>query len=135
MPMLDALWYQNFHVLSQQLFPRVAEQPLGLGIDPNDPAISLRYDNGFRGGFEEAFLRSGNPRKGRATHTYLIQLSLPDIDRFHESSLQFQAPTAGRLCMSVHNWSRIRPVGASTNSGHLDSGITERVVVHKEVGR
>ena len=73
MPAPDALRQQHFHLLSQQLFARVAEQPLGLGIDQNDPAILLRYHNGIRGGFEEqseAFLRSC-PASQRQSYSYL----------------------------------------------------------------
>jgi hypothetical protein len=47
MPAPNTLRQQHFPFLSQQLFARVAEQPLGLRIDQNDPAILLRYHNGI----------------------------------------------------------------------------------------
>jgi hypothetical protein len=52
MPAPDAPGQQHFHLLSQQLFARVAEQPLGLGIDQNDSAILPGYHNGIRRTFE-----------------------------------------------------------------------------------
>ena len=53
MPAPGAPGQQHFHLLSQQLFARVAEQPLGLGIDQNDPAILPGYHNGIRRAFED----------------------------------------------------------------------------------
>lgn len=50
----ETLGHQHFDFAAKQLFPFVAEQVLGLGIDERDFPIAVGHDHGVGRGFEQA---------------------------------------------------------------------------------
>ncbi len=54
MPASESLGYQRLDFPFKQFGPRVSEQLLGLGVNPDDPAVPVGDQYGVRRGFQEA---------------------------------------------------------------------------------
>ncbi len=54
MLLVIALGQQHVHVLPQQFLAAVAEQPLGLAVDQDDPALLVHDHGAVRGGLQQA---------------------------------------------------------------------------------